>query len=199
MHLRSEIDELVFRKISEHFRIERVHCNLGWVSLQNPGMKYRPEYLNAFNFATDVDEIEYISQFARDAKLDVVRDFYRQTNGMRLLCDKFAVPGVLFHRDDFIGMDFDCVALDFSNHGGFVLPKHSPENGLLIGRSHREIDGVTVNLHDILTKTGEVVGGFFDETPTVKDKFATIPEWLSARVEVAARELKQEIHLLLNP
>ena len=196
MYSPSAIDELVYRKINEIFPAERVLCNLGWVSLKNPGIKHRPEYLNAFNFATDIDEIDYISQFIRDANIDTVRGFYRQTNGMRLLCDTFWVPGVLFHRPDFTGHDFNCVGLDFSNHGGFALPEHSPEEGFLIGGSHRQKDGSTFNLHDILTKSGEIVGGFFDESPEVTDRFSTIPEWLFARIEVAAIELQREISLL---
>ncbi|MEP2785051.1 MAG: hypothetical protein ABJO67_16030 [Pseudoruegeria sp.] len=196
MYSPSDIDKLVHRKINEVFPAERVLCNIGWVSLKNPGIKHRPEYLNAFNFATEIDEIDYISQFIRDANVDTVRDFYRQTNGMRLLCDTFFVPGVLFHRDNFGGHDFFCVALDFSNHGGFALPKRSPENGFLIGGSHRQKDGKTVNLHDILTKSGEIVGGFFDESPEVIDRFSTIPEWLSARIETAAHELRLQISQL---
>lgn len=189
----SKIDLLVNAKINEFFTAERVLCSIGWVSLKNTGIKYRPEYLNAFSFATEVDEIEYISQFTRDANIDVVKDFYRQTNGMRLLCDKFRVPGVLVHRDDFAGHDFDCVALDFSNHGGFSMPKYAPETGLLIGGSQRTKDGKAVEIHDILTKSGEIIGGAFDETSEVTDRFPTIPEWLSSRIEVASTELRREI------
>ncbi|MCP3969041.1 MAG: hypothetical protein GY717_01710 [Rhodobacteraceae bacterium] len=115
---------------------------------------------------------------------------------MRLLCDTFFVPGVLFHRHGFVGHDFYCVALDFSSHGGFALPEHSPENGFLIGGSYRQKDGSTVNLHDILTKTGEIVGGFFDESPEVTERFSSIPEWLSDRIAYSAKELKREIEQL---
>lgn len=196
MYFPSDIDKLVYRKLNEVLPSKRVLCNTGWVGLENPGIMRRPKYLNAFNFATEVDEIDYISQFIREANIDTVREFYRQTNGMRLLCDKFSVPGVLFHRDDFTGHDFDCVALDFSNHGGFALPKHSPESGFLIGGSHRKKDGKSVQLHDILTASGEIVGGLFDDSPEVADRFSTIPEWLSARIKVAAAELQREISLL---
>lgn len=176
MHSPSKIDELVHQKINSFFPAERVLCNIGWVSLKNPGIKRRPDFLNAFSFATEVDEIDYISQFTRDANLDIVSDFYRQTNGMRLLADKFSVPGVLFHRNDFNGYDFNCVALDFSNHGGFALPELSPESGLLIGRSHRKLDGKTEIIHDILTKSGEIIGGYFDIRTEVTDRFEGIDD-----------------------
>jgi len=193
MYSPSQIDTLVQKKLNEFFPAERVLCNLGWISLKNPGIKLRPDFLNAFNFATEVDEIDYISQFTRDANLDIVRKFYRQTNGMRLLGDKFGVPGVLFHRDDFSGYDFDCVALDFSNHGGFLLPALSPESGLLIGSSHRKLDGKTESIHDILTKSGAIVGGYFDVKPEVTDRFEGIEDWLSNRITGAAKELQKDI------
>ena len=196
MYSPSQIDTLVQRKLNEFFPAERVLCNIGWVSLKNPGIKRRPDFLNAFNFATEVDEIDYISQFTRDANLDIVREFYRQTNGMRLLADKFSVPGVLFHRNDFSGCDFYCVALDFSNHGGFALPSLCPESGLLIGSSHRRLDGKTEPLHDILTKSGEIIGGYFDAAPMVTDRFESLDDWLSDRITGAAKELRKDISRL---
>lgn len=189
----SKIESVVLGGLGHHFTDRKILTNLGWVSLENPGIKYRPQYLNSFNFATDVDEIDYISQFIREANVDTVREFYRQTNGMRLLCDKFTVPGVLFHRDDFEELDFYCVALDFSNHGGFALPAHSPENGFLIGENHHKISGKTVELYDILTSSGDIISGYFNENTEVTDRYTTIHEWLSVRIEFAARELTREI------
>lgn len=193
MRLPTKIDDLVYQSIGSQFQAERVFCNLGWVSLKNPGIEHRPEYLNAFNFPTEIDEIDYISQFTRDANVDIVRRFYRQTNGMRLLCGKFHVPGVLFSRPDFEGYDYYCVALDFSNHGGSALPKHSPENGFLIGESQREVNGRTLRVQDILTNSGHIVGGSFNDKPSVTDRFTTIDEWLSVRIETAAKELQFQI------
>ena len=190
MYSPSQIDTLVQKNINDFFPAERVLCNIGWISLKNPGLMHRPEYLNAFNFATDIDEIDYISQFTRDADIDIVREFYRQTNGMRLFADRFCVPGVLFHRNDFYGNDFNCVALDFSNHGGFALPSHSPQTGLLIGQSHRSLDGKFERLYDILTNSGEIIGGYFDANPEVTDRFESIDDWLCYRIAGAARELQ---------
>ncbi|MGR3822093.1 MAG: hypothetical protein ACU0A5_05930 [Salipiger marinus] len=195
-YVASKIDTFVQGKLNEFFPAEVVLCNIGWVSLENPGIKRRPNFLNAFNFATEADEIEYIRQFTRDANIDIVREFYRQTNGMRLLADKFSVPGVLFHRNGFSGYDFNCVALDFSNHGGFALPAHSPESGLVIGRSHRRFGERTDILHDILTKSGEIIGGYFDAEPKVTDRFECIDSWLLDRITGAAKELQGEISQL---
>lgn len=199
MYVPTKIDDHVYRNINRYFSTERVLCNIGWVSMENPGIKLRPKYLNSFNFPTKVDEIDYISQFAREGNIDVIRGFYRQTNGMRLLCGKFNVPGVLFHSADFSGLDFYCVALDFSGVGGLALPRFSPENGFVIGESQRAVDGSEIRVHDIVTKSGEIIGGIFDEHSGVTDRFSTIEEWLAARIDAAARDLKLEISQLKQP
>lgn len=189
----SAVDELVRQSCDAAVSSARVVSTLGWVSLKNPGLKHRPNFLSSFNFATEHDEIDYISQFTREADLDIVRKFYRGTNGMRLFADKFVVPGVLFQRDNFSELDFYCVAIDISVKGGFALPTHSPENGFLIGVSQIALDRKWVRQYDILTKSGEIVGGYFDNSPRVADHFKSIDNWLSDRIYSAAKSFVSEI------
>ena len=193
MYEPSDIDKLVTERLEAHFHVSKVLCNIGWVSLENPGIRYRPQYLNSFNFATEVDEIDYIRQFTRDANVDTVRWFYRQTNGMSVLGGGLFVPGVLFHRDDFEGHDFSCVPMDFSAFGGFALPEHTPVAGFQIGGGHRKAGDRWTTVYDIVTKSGEIVGGFFDGSSEVTDRFESIPKWLTTRIDQAADALKQEI------
>jgi hypothetical protein len=64
----------------------------------------------------------------------------------------------------------------------------APVSGLLIGSSFRDIDGQTHRLRDILTSSGEVIGGFFIENSEILDRFPDILVWLKTRIPQAIAE-----------
>lgn len=183
-----DLETVVEEGLGGDYLEDRVTTRLGWVCCRNTDFKLGPKYLVAFNFPTEIDEIEYISQFIRSAHRETVWRFYRCCNGMNIFGNRFSVPGVRFSSDENSGLDFFNIPYDFQVTGGILLPPHAPTDGFLIGTGHMPGDGgQTRELYDILDARGQILSGFFDESGEVVASFQRIEPWLAARVDGARR------------
>ena len=166
----------------------RVETRLGWICCKNTDFRLGPRWLVSFNYPTKVDEIEYISQYIRSAHRETVHRFYRSCNGMKILGNRFSVPGVRMISEKNSENDFVNIPYGFDVMGGISLPPQSPTDGFLIGVSHIEdSSGDGEKLYDILDSKGTIVSGFFDDADGVTESFHDVESWLKMRVEGARR------------
>ncbi|WP_346895897.1 hypothetical protein [uncultured Roseibium sp.] len=183
-----DIEEAVKKSLGPQNLSDFCETGYGWVSRVKESFMLGPRYLVSYNYPTQVDEIEYILQFSRDANRDLLRDFYRSTNGMRILSDHFVVPGVRFWTPELHGLDFFNIPLDIQVMSGFEYPRHAPVSGAVIGSSFRTIDGTTLHLKDILADDGRIVCGFFQEDASVLETFPDFQTWIAKRIDGAKAE-----------
>ena len=189
------LDAIVQTELGDDISKDRVITNLGWICCKNTNIFIGPKYLVSFNHPTLIDEIEFIKQFSRKSSIELIKDFYRSCNGMRVFGNNFCVPGVRISPDGSNELDFFNVPLGFETMGGIELPAHSPFSGFMIGTSQfRSRDGSTEKLYDIVDSEGCILSGYFDSSNAVVEKNVNIENWLIARVRKAKEEYEYSIN-----
>lgn len=186
-----DIESIVKECLGRDYLEDKVETTYGWSSKTNSDIYLGPRFLISFNYPTTVDEIDYISQFIGDADAGTVRKFYRATNGMRILGDRFVVPGVRFYTSEMKGQDFFNVPICLKVTSGLEYPVHAPLSGAVIGVSSASCDKSRAQLLDILSGEGEIVCGRFNENSLVTSVFTNFEDWLSTRIAMAKQDFQE--------
>ncbi len=193
-----DIEEAVKKSLGPQNLVDFCETGYGWVSRVKESFMLGPRYLISFNYPTRVDEFEYIIQFTRDANRDLLHDFYRSTNGMRILSDHFVVPGVRFLTPELDGLDFFNIPIGIDMMSGMEYPRKAPISGAVIGSSFRTVDGTTRHLTDILADDGRIVCGFFHEDASVLETFSDFQTWIAVRIDGAKSEYAALLRSKMN-
>lgn len=188
MEVFEHIDSLLREEVTSLVGDDIIETNHGWVAGLNEDFRLGPKYLCAFNYPTQIDQIDYISQFAGDADIDFVQRFYRSTNGLRFFGTGFFIPGVRLHPETMVDLDFFNCPTGVEVTSGFHFPEYSPETGFVIGHCHIWKDGETVLRPEVLTAHGSIISGCFHEAPHILEEFNDLEEWLINRTRQAHRE-----------
>ncbi len=182
-----KIEDIVENALGERCLSDRVKTRRGWLCHSNNDPRLGPKYLCKFNYPTEADEIEYISQFIGSADKETVQEIYRQINGLSVYTSCFLMPGVLLSPDFFDGLDYFNIATDVSKVSGHEYPAKSPLRGFLLGRSVVLAGGSERRLYVILTGDQMIISGFFDDESDVTETFGDLSIWLENRISAAKR------------
>ncbi len=180
------IEETVKDALGPQLMAHKISTKLGWVTYDSPGGTPNNKSECSFNYPLEIDEIEYLKQFARDGHRNTIQSFYRACNGMRFYGSLFFVPGVLFSPSGLKGDDFINVATSVETLGAWGLPEFSPINGFVLGGGHfEEPESGTRVRYDIVDPEGKIQSGFFDTDAQIVDSFDTVQDWIVARINDA--------------
>lgn len=186
------VENIVKHALGKYLLKDLTETSLGWICYSNKDIKIGAKYLISFNYATEVDEFDYISQFINHGNPDKIRAFYRQTNGMKILSNRFVVPGVSAFFPDLKPNSSFNVPYDFQVSGGILLPKHAPVDGFQIGSGNVETKNGTIDHTDIMDDNGVILSGYFHENDEVIERFDSIEAWITSRITQAKARFREE-------
>ena len=180
------MDVLVLEALGPTILSDKITTRLGWLCSYNENYRIGPKYLVSFNYPKTSNEEKYICQFIRSSPKELIIDFYKNSNGMKIFNNYFYIPGVGLHGSDIVGLEYYNIPYDFQVSGGIDLPKMSPYDGFVIGVSKNSIiNSYVPRIYDIVDGDGCIISGMFGEESNILEKFNDWSDWIFKRVHDA--------------
>ena len=180
-----DIEKIVKDCLGSELLADLVETKFGWVARKNDDVFKGAKYLISFNHPTNEDEFDFISQYIRDADVATIKNLYKSTNGMRILGDRFVVPGVRFLTPEQEGLDFFNIPIGIDLVSGIEYPEFAPVDGAVVGSFKGYSKNSKPELLDIVTEKSNIISGYFHESEKIVSVFDGIEQWIEQRLQYA--------------
>lgn len=191
-----KLSKYLYEALPEEFAQGYIEDATGWACHPNANFAIGPRYLSSCAAPTEINQIEYLLQFSRRAERGCIEWLYREVNGFRILSDRFTMPGVRDATIPKLGAFPSAAILDIRVFSGYGYPSFAPFDGFLVGKMTKSKEDGYQTLYDILTDTGSIISGLFNENSEILEIYSTFESWILSRVTSAAEDFRYSLSKL---